>query len=136
MTWPKSTPVRWSKRARYSRSKALTSISKIDESRPRSSPRWIEIQAAYLRRQLASIDTVELPWSGPIYNEFTVRTPRPATDVLLELADKKILGGIALDQFWPDMKNDFLVAVTELNTREQMDQYADALSDILPKGRR
>ncbi len=93
-------------------------------------------KAAYLRRQLASIETVELPWSGPIYNEFTVRTPRPATDVLLELADKKILGGIALDQFWPDMKNDFLVAVTELNTREQMDQYADALRGILPKGRR
>src|SRR5688500_19322747 len=32
-------------------------------------------KAAYLRAKLGSIAAVELPYSGPIYNEFVVSTP-------------------------------------------------------------
>ena len=88
-------------------------------------------KAAYLRGKLREIALVEMPFSGPVYNEFVVRTPRPAAELLGDLEEEKILGGIPLGTFFPDRPNDFLVAVTELHTREQLDQYATALAGRL-----
>ncbi|HVR37683.1 MAG TPA: glycine dehydrogenase, partial [Thermoanaerobaculia bacterium] len=80
-------------------------------------------KAAYLRSKLS----VELPFNGPHYNEFVVRTSRPAKDVLRELEEKKILGGIPLGDFYDGHERDFLVAVSELHTVEQLDAFAEAL---------
>jgi len=93
-------------------------------------------KTGYLRQKLREIAAVVMPFSGPVYNEFVVRTPAPSKQVLGYLEDHGILGGIPLDQFFPDHPNDFLVAVTELNTREQMDTYAAALSAAVARGRR
>ncbi|HUR81242.1 MAG TPA: aminomethyl-transferring glycine dehydrogenase subunit GcvPA [Thermoanaerobaculia bacterium] len=93
-------------------------------------------KAAYLRDRMQGILSVELPFGGPIYNEFVVRTPFPAGRILGDLEHDKILGGIPLGQFYDGHENDFLVAVTELNTREQMDQYVAALSAAISRERR
>jgi glycine dehydrogenase subunit 1 len=85
-------------------------------------------KAAYLRKRVAGIPSVVLPFAGPIYNEFVVRTPRPAVEVLAALEQEKILGGIALGDFHEGAERDFLVAVTELHTREHLDQFVAALS--------
>jgi hypothetical protein len=60
-----------------------------------------------------------------------VRTPFNANDILADLEHDKILGGIPLAQFETfetGHERDFLVAVTELHTKEQLDQFAAALS--------
>jgi glycine dehydrogenase subunit 1 len=87
-------------------------------------------KTAYLRDRLARDGKVSLPFRGPVYNEFAVRTGRPAVDLLRDLAAGKILGGVALNTYFPDLPNDFLVAVTELHTREQLDQFAAALAEL------
>lgn len=87
-------------------------------------------KAAYLRERLQAISIVTTPFAGPIYNEFVIRTPVPAREVLRDLERDKILGGLPLADFYPDHENDILVAVTELHSREQLDQYADALRAI------
>jgi len=93
-------------------------------------------KAAYLRNRLREINGVQLPFGGPVYNEFVVRTPFPATEILADLEHSKILGGIPLAQFYDGQENDFLVAVTELHAREQLDQYAAALSAAIARERR
>jgi len=93
-------------------------------------------KTAYLRRKLRGIPAVELPFSGPVYNELVVRTPFPATQILADLEHEKILGGIPLGEFYEDRDRDFLVAVTELHTREQLDQYAAALTAAISRERR
>jgi glycine dehydrogenase subunit 1 len=93
-------------------------------------------KTAYLRQKLQDIASVELPFSGPVYNELVVRTPFPATEILKDLEHEKILGGIPLGDFFPDSERDFLVAVTELHTREQLDQFAAALSAAISRERR
>jgi glycine dehydrogenase subunit 1 len=93
-------------------------------------------KTAYLRRKLRGIQSVELPFSGPVYNELVVRTPFPATQILADLEHEKILGGIPLGEFFEDRDRDFLVAVTELHTREQLDQYAAALTAAISRERR
>ena len=84
-------------------------------------------KAAYLRKRLAESGVIEFPFSGPMYNEMTVRTPRASREVLAELEKKNILGGVPLDHYFDDRSNEFLVAVTELHTKEHLDYFADAL---------
>ncbi len=93
-------------------------------------------KTAYLRDRLRAISSVTLPFSGPIYNEFVVRTPFPATEILLDLEREKILGGIPLAQFYRGLDKDFLVAATELHSREQLDRYAAVLSTAISRERR
>ncbi|HEV8660344.1 MAG TPA: aminomethyl-transferring glycine dehydrogenase subunit GcvPA [Thermoanaerobaculia bacterium] len=90
-------------------------------------------KAAYLRAKLG--DFVELPFAGPVYNEFVVRTPFPATQILGDLEHEKILGGIPLGDFYQGHDNDFLVAVTELHSREQLDHYAGVLRAAISRER-
>ena len=79
---------------------------------------------------------MELPFSGPVYNEFVVRTPFAAVEILRDLEHEKILGGIPLGGFFDGSDRDFLVAVTELHTREQLDHFAAALSAAISRERR
>jgi glycine dehydrogenase subunit 1 len=93
-------------------------------------------KAAYLRSKLRGISGVTLPFGNAIYNEFVVRTPYLATDILMDLEHEKILGGIPLGRFFEGHDNDFLVAVTELHTKEQLDHFANAVSASIARERR
>jgi glycine dehydrogenase subunit 1 len=95
-------------------------------------------KAAYLRQRLSEISSVLLPFRGPVYNEFVIRTPFTATEILRDLEHSKILGGLALGDFYEGAghENDILIAVTELHTREQLDQFVAALSAAISRERR
>jgi glycine dehydrogenase subunit 1 len=93
-------------------------------------------KAAYLKNKLSAIGSVLIPFNGPVYNEFVVRTPFPAEQILADLEHEKILGGIPLGQFYDGHANDFLVAVTELHTREHLDRFAGAVTAAISRERR
>jgi glycine dehydrogenase subunit 1 len=83
-------------------------------------------KAAYGANQIAAIDGFSLPFSAPRFNEFVVRGPRLAVETLEKLRTKnKIIGGLALSNYYTGHDNDILVCVTETNTREQMDTLVD-----------
>ncbi|HEY6046870.1 MAG TPA: aminomethyl-transferring glycine dehydrogenase subunit GcvPA [Pyrinomonadaceae bacterium] len=85
-------------------------------------------KAHYAAREIAKIEGFSLPCSGPFFNEFIVRAPSDAARLLEKLASEKgIDGGIALSRFDKSRPNDFLVCVTELNTREQIDLLVEGL---------
>ncbi len=88
-------------------------------------------KAAFLREKLSAVPGVSVPFSGPVYNEITVRTPRPAADVLAGLASRGILGGVALERWFPELRNDFITAVTEINTADEIRKFATALREVL-----
>jgi len=88
-------------------------------------------KAAYAARKIRELSGFELPYSGPCFNEFVVRAPSNAPELLSRLGkEKNIEGGVALSQFFPAQERDFLVCVTEINTREQIDQLVDGLSAV------
>jgi glycine dehydrogenase subunit 1 len=88
-------------------------------------------KAAYAARGIKAVKGFSLPFTGPCFNEFVVRAPGNAVELLARLAkDKAIEGGIALSRFMPDRTNDFLVCVTETNTREQIDALVAALTEL------
>jgi glycine dehydrogenase subunit 1 len=88
-------------------------------------------KAHYAAREIARVAGYALPFSGPFFNEFVVRAPEPASPLLDKLArEKGIDGGIALSRFDPNRPNDFLVCVTETNTRPQIDALVDGLKTV------
>ena len=85
-------------------------------------------KAAYAARAIAKLKGYSLPFTGPCFNEFVVRGPGRAVELLARLGKEKgIDGGIALSRFMPDRPNDFLVCVTETNSREQIDALVAGL---------
>ena len=88
-------------------------------------------KTAYARKAIAALKGYTLPFSGPCFNEFVVRAPMSAVELLSRLGkEKEIDGGIALSRFMPDRPNDFLVCVTEVNSREQIDALIEGLATI------
>ena len=68
-----------------------------------------------------------IPDAGPTFNEFVVAGPSPAASLLGGLARQGILAGVPLSRWEPARANEFLVAVTEMNTREEMDRLVAEL---------
>lgn len=91
-------------------------------------------KTAYLRSKLGASGAVELPFAGPVYNEFVVRMKRPAREVLADLRREGVLGGVALDRFFPERANEMLVAVTELHRRQDLDRFSDLLDRYSARG--
>jgi len=92
-------------------------------------------KAHYAAREIGKIEGFSLPYSAPFFNEFVVRAPAEASRLLDKLAhDKGIDGGIALSCFDSNRPNDFLVCVTEINTRAQIDALVAGLADTSIKG--
>ena len=88
-------------------------------------------KAAYAARRIKSVNGFSIPFTGPYFNEFVVRAPGNAVELLSRVAKERgIEGGIALSRFLPDRDKDFLVCVTETNTREQIDALVAALSEL------
>ncbi len=86
-------------------------------------------KAAYAAKQIGALDGYEIAFSAPKFNEFVVRGSRPAADVLSKVrAEDGIIGGLALSRYYPDRPNEFLVCVTETNTRAQIDALVAALN--------
>ena len=88
-------------------------------------------KAAYAARRLASLEGFALPHSAPRFNEFVVRAPVRADELLEQLAaERKITGGLALSRYFPDRPNDILVCVTEVNTRSEIDALVAGLKEL------
>lgn len=88
-------------------------------------------KAAYAARSIRKLRGFELPYSGPCFNEFVVRAPSNAAKLLSRLGkEKNIEGGVVLSQFFPKRENDFLVCVTETNTRQQIDNLIEGLAAV------
>lgn len=87
-------------------------------------------KAEYLKKALANISGVEIAFSSPTFNEFTIKISSAPEEVLKGLLKKKVMGGLGLKRFYPALDKHILVAVTEMNTKEEMDSFVDALSKI------
>jgi glycine dehydrogenase subunit 1 len=86
-------------------------------------------KTAYAAKRIAELDGFSIPFTGPRFNEFVVRAPVAAKQLLSRLAsEKNITGGLALSRYYPDRANEFLVCVTEMNSRAQIDALVEGLS--------
>jgi glycine dehydrogenase subunit 1 len=87
-------------------------------------------KAHYAAGRLSKIKGMGLCFSEPFFHEFALCVNRPAGEVNAHLLEHGILGGYDLGQDYPSLKNHLLIAVTEMNTKEEIDALAEALSEV------
>ncbi len=88
-------------------------------------------KAAYAAHRIAALEGFSLPFTGSRFNEFVVRGPIRAVELMTRLGKEKgIDGGIALSRFFAERSYEFLVCVTETNTRTQIDALVSGLGSL------
>ena len=87
-------------------------------------------KSEYARETLTAIDGVEQAFSGPTFNEFVIRTPRPADAVVEECTAKGVVPGVPLARFDSGRERELLVCATEVHTREDIDRLASVLTEV------
>ena len=85
-------------------------------------------KTAYAAKRMGEVEGFSIPFTAPRFNEFVVRAPGPAKELLARLAsERNITGGLPLSRYFKDRPNDFLVCVTEMNSRVEIDALVEGL---------
>jgi glycine dehydrogenase subunit 1 len=87
-------------------------------------------KANYAADALRSATGSPRPFAGSHFNEFVVKTPGDADEMLAALREEKIIGGFSLEQYYPELKNHLLVCVTETVNRDSIDRMAAVYARI------
>ncbi|HET9905549.1 MAG TPA: aminomethyl-transferring glycine dehydrogenase subunit GcvPA [Anaerolineales bacterium] len=87
-------------------------------------------KAHYAAREITKLGDFRITFKEPFFHEFTLECPKPASAINAYLLEHGILGGYDLGQDYPPLKNHLLVAVTEMNSKEQIDTLVEVLSEV------
>ena len=68
--------------------------------------------------------------SGTFLPRVHACAPSPAAEINAHLLEHGILGGYDLGQDYPALKNHLLIAVTEMNSKEDIDVLVEVLSEV------
>jgi glycine dehydrogenase subunit 1 len=86
-------------------------------------------KAHYAAQTLSAQPGVTQLFPGsPRFHEFVLETKEPASQWGQRLLEEKIVGGIALNRWYPELGNATLWCATEVNTRAQIDRAAKVLA--------
>jgi glycine dehydrogenase subunit 1 len=68
---------------------------------------------------------------APRFHEFVLQLPKSVTETNAALLNDKIIGGLALQKWYPELgQNASLWCATELTTRKQIDAAAASLAGL------
>ena len=87
-------------------------------------------KAHYAATEIGKLKGYKLWTDTPFFNEFVVHCPIPVDEINQHLLEHGILGGYDLGQEYPQLKNHMLIAVTEMNTREEIDALVETLAEV------
>ncbi|GGF08172.1 putative glycine dehydrogenase (decarboxylating) subunit 1 [Halobacillus andaensis] len=91
---------------------------------------WMNIQkASYMKKQLEETG-FDIAFDGAFFNEIVVNLKGDIDTVNRKLLDKGIIGGYDLSRRFPELKGHMLVAVTEIRSKEEIDQFVKEVGDI------
>lgn len=82
-------------------------------------------RAHWLQQRLVELPGVEPLVSGPFFHEFAVRLAEPADAFTARMRQVGIEAGVPLGRWFPQEPNGLLVAVTEVNTPDDLAAYVE-----------
>lgn len=88
-------------------------------------------KAEYLKAGLCNIDGITATFTAPTFNEFSITVDGDTNKFLKALLKKNIVAGLALKRFYPSLKGEILIAATEMNSKETLDDFIAHASDIM-----
>lgn len=87
-------------------------------------------KAHYAARILGRLPGYELWGEAPFFNEFVLSCPAPVQEINNHLLEHGILGGYDLGHDYPALENQMLIAVTEMNSKEDIDSLAEVMGEV------
>ncbi|MFP4459390.1 MAG: aminomethyl-transferring glycine dehydrogenase subunit GcvPA [Candidatus Zixiibacteriota bacterium] len=91
-------------------------------------------KAHYLAKHLKEIKGVEFVYpNAKFFNEFAIKTPAKAKELIQNLSYHGILAGADLSRFYQEKEKEILIAVTEKRSKEEIDYFVDSLKRGLEK---
>jgi glycine dehydrogenase subunit 1 len=87
-------------------------------------------KAHYAADQISQVSGFKVCSIAPYFHEFVVCCDQPVAEINEHLLEHNILGGFDLGAIYPGLKNHILLAVTEMNSREQIDTLCEVLKEI------
>ncbi len=85
-------------------------------------------KANYAAQQFSSVGGARLLFAtSPRFHEFVLQTSESPEQLNAQLLKQKVIGGLPLGRWYPELGNASLWCTTELNTREQIDHAASLL---------
>jgi len=87
-------------------------------------------RAHYAAERISKIPGFSVETDKPFFHEFVVKSPIPVEELNQQLLGQGILGGYDLGRDYPGLENHMLLAVTEMNPREDIDVLCEVLEAI------
>lgn len=85
---------------------------------------WQNIQKAnYARDKITQIKGIKPRFRGACFNEFILEFENPWADIDTFLQEKGIIGGLSVEESYPELANCVLVCVTESHKKEDIDRF-------------
>ena len=88
-------------------------------------------RASYAWHKIMGIPGVKPAFNRRFFNEFAVRLPKDASDVVSALVDQGIAAGFPVGRYYKGMENILLLAFTEKRTKEEIDIMVAKLESAL-----
>jgi glycine dehydrogenase subunit 1 len=90
-------------------------------------------KAHYAAERISRLPGFSLAYDASFFNELTVQTPVPAAEVNRFLLSRDIVGGFDLGRVSPELERYLVLAFTEMNTVEQIDDLVETLGELVPE---
>lgn len=87
-------------------------------------------KAEYAAARITAGGRYRLRFSGPKFNEFVISCPQDPALINRRLIEHKIIGGLPLGRFYPELEGSMLLCATEQNSREEIDRLAELLEEL------
>jgi len=88
-------------------------------------------KAHYALEELSKVKGCKPKFSGSFFNEFVLEFDRHPEAILNDLLSKNIIAGLKLKGFYPSLKNCLLLCVTELLSKEDIDNLVTEMKRII-----
>ena len=87
-------------------------------------------KAHYAAEEINKIEGYSVCFDDPFFHEFSVCCPKPVSEINEHLLEHGIVGGYEVGKDYPSLSDRMLIAVTEMNTKEEIDLLVDVLKEV------
>lgn len=89
-------------------------------------------KAHYLKSELGKIPGYKILNTKPTYNEFLVECPN-IDSLIIQCKQRNLLPPLKISKYYPQMKNTALVCITEMNSKNSIEEFLQAAQVVLNK---
>ncbi len=87
-------------------------------------------KARYAYDSLTKLQGCRPVFGAPFFKEFVVRCAKPVAEINAALFEEKIIGGLDLGRYYPELAGCMLVCVTEKRTRAEIDRLVRTVEAV------